>query len=126
MMTFMLTKEGGLYLRVLRSHGRRIMVLRWRLHGHVRVHVGMLHVGSARHGAARLNPTGLWRTGIAHVARLRLESRGHASTLTTRTAAVLVVGRITHLVIILGGLRVEASSTSAGIGSEAASTLAVT
>jgi hypothetical protein len=65
----------------------------------------------------------LRRVRIRHVSRLRGESRWHASTTLSGTVAELVVGRKSHLLVIVGvetttstaALRLEVTSTGTGI-----------
>lgn len=97
--------DGGVsYL--LRSHGRRVVVLRRRLH----LDVGRRHVGGTRkRGDGRRRAVGLGRVGVGHVAALRLERGGHAAAL-TRTVTELVVGRVAHLVVVVGVVAASASA----------------
>jgi hypothetical protein len=64
----------------------------------------------------------LRRVRVLHVSRLRLESRRHASTL-SRTVAELVVGGVSHLLVVVG---VETATATAALRLEVASTGAVT
>jgi hypothetical protein len=117
-------KWGMMYLLVLRSHGRRIVILGRRAHGNVGLHRCRRHVGSIRH---RWNESGtssrLGRVGIPHVSRLRLKGGRHATTL-ARAVSKLVVGRVSHLVVVLVVVRVE-SSTAATLGREVCAVLAL-
>lgn len=103
------SRKGVLYLLLLRSHRRRVVVLRRRLH--VTMYVGRRHVGRVGHGRDRGRAAvGLRRVGVGHAATLRLESRRHATAL---AVAELVVGRVAHLVIVVVVVIVVATAASA-------------
>ena len=89
------------------------MVLRRSLHVHVRGrHVGSAwERGNSRGGAS----VGLRRVGIRHAATLRLESRRHATSL-SGTVSELVVGRVTHLVVVVGVVTTTATSLGSEVG----------
>ena len=102
-------RKGVLYLLVLLRHRRRVVVLRRCWHGHIGLHVGSLHVRSTWHRMDETRaPSGLRRV---RVARLRLEGRGHTTTL-TRSITELVVRRKAHLRVKVVSMGIEATATT--------------
>lgn len=88
------------------------MILRRCLHGHVGLHAGRRHVGRVWHrGDERGASSRLRRVRILNVSWLRLEGGRHTTTL-SRAVAELVVGGITHLLVVVVTMGVVATSAA--------------
>lgn len=95
------------------------------LRRHARLHGGRLHVRCTRKRGDESRASGrLRRVRVLKVAALRLESWGHATTL-TRAVTELVGGRESHLRAVVAAMGIESAATTA-LWLEITSTSAVT